>query len=311
MSSRIIDKIKSLSPTDFENLTYDLVTTRSLRNCQWRTPGADGGRDIEGDFFAADFSGAIRMERWYVECKRYAQAIDWPTVFEKIAYAENHQADYLLICTTSWPSPDCRNEISARNQRHHGLQVRVWDGSILEEMIAREDLLLAKYSLRANAQYTPHSLQSLTNLSSKFLHAAYGAAVSTASPSRELESAAALAELIDNLATRSINSLTGARGFDAGIDGFDWLDISSAKLSSFDAIALRAALAVFRAFTRGTAILIAQTATGIVCNSVTTAGSTPDPRNLNNAIQAIAMVSNFECRIESSQLLISTRKTSS
>jgi hypothetical protein len=52
----LLKSLHDLSPRQFENVVYDLVSAAGLRNAVWRTPGADGGRDIEGDFpTSADF----------------------------------------------------------------------------------------------------------------------------------------------------------------------------------------------------------------------------------------------------------------
>ncbi|HDZ9489188.1 TPA: restriction endonuclease, partial [Vibrio cholerae] len=83
----------SLSPEQFESMTFDIVTALGLRNAVWRTPGSDVGRDIEGNYYISDLSGLYQKQKWYVECKRYAKSVDWPTVWNKIAYAETHSAD--------------------------------------------------------------------------------------------------------------------------------------------------------------------------------------------------------------------------
>lgn len=72
---RLLDKLRCLPHRNFENLVYDLLVRRGLGNVKWRTPGADGGRDIESEYMVYDFSGSARVERWYVECKRQRQAV--------------------------------------------------------------------------------------------------------------------------------------------------------------------------------------------------------------------------------------------
>jgi restriction endonuclease Mrr len=76
----MLEKIKKLEPRRFENLVFDLVQIIGLENVVWRTPGADGGRDIEGDMEVRDMSGGLVLQKWFVECKRYRASIDWPTV---------------------------------------------------------------------------------------------------------------------------------------------------------------------------------------------------------------------------------------
>src|SRR5258706_15282013 len=104
------DQLGSLHERDFENLVFDLAIAAGLRNATWRTPGSDEGRDIEGELTTVDFSGHTSVQKWYIECKRYSSSVDWPTVWEKIAYADAHAADYLLVVTTSHLSPQCKNQ---------------------------------------------------------------------------------------------------------------------------------------------------------------------------------------------------------
>jgi restriction endonuclease Mrr len=124
-SATQLDKLKRLPPDAFENLTYDLLFLSGLRNLRWRTPSADGGRDIEGEFSVIDFSGETNVQKWYIECKRYAQTLNWPTVYEKLAIAENHHADYLLFVTTSNFSVPCRDEVERHNKARR-VKIRIW-----------------------------------------------------------------------------------------------------------------------------------------------------------------------------------------
>lgn len=144
------DKILALSPIEFENLTFDLVQLLGLKNCVWRTPGSDGGRDIQGDFLNSDFSNSIRVEKWYIECKRYDKTIDWATIWKKIAFADVHEADLLLFITTSEISPQAKSEIDQWNQSHRFPIVRFWDIHSLIRNLNAFPVLLIKYRLIDN-----------------------------------------------------------------------------------------------------------------------------------------------------------------
>src|ERR1700737_1902420 len=108
MDNDFAARLLSLTATEFENLTFDLIQEHGLGNLVWRTPGSDGGRDIEGDLPTRDLSGSLTHQRWFVECKRYTSSIDWPTVWNKVSYAENIHADFLLIVTTTTLSPSVK-----------------------------------------------------------------------------------------------------------------------------------------------------------------------------------------------------------
>lgn len=124
--------LSQLAPTDFENLIFDLLVLGGMKNVNWRTPGADGGRDIEGFTAELDLSGRQQIKKWFVECKRYARSVDWPTIYHKIAYADSNQADVLLMCTTSSFSPAAITEVDKWNNSRRAMSVRLWPRHELE-----------------------------------------------------------------------------------------------------------------------------------------------------------------------------------
>lgn len=219
------EKMKVLSPTSFENLVFDLLVRRGLVNVSWRTPGADGGRDIEGDFQVNDFSGGIRLERWYVECKRYETAIDWPTVSGKIAYAENHDADYLLICTTSTLSPKCKDEITRREHKGKKPHVRFWEGSNLDTLVSFDELLQVKYGLSERRKDIELGIINIATASTKAIQASYGHYSSLDNVHPSLELAAALAELVTVFIDSGQMALSLLSRFDQSQDSYSWCDV--------------------------------------------------------------------------------------
>lgn len=143
----MIRKLNDLEDKELENLAYDLLIQKGLRNLRWRTPGADGGRDLEGENYYSDFSGELVTETWYVECKRYASSLSWSKVYEKIAYADNRSVDYLLIFTNSNPSPNCENEINAWNRSNRTPTIRFWRGYEIEKNLLQFPSVSIKYGL--------------------------------------------------------------------------------------------------------------------------------------------------------------------
>jgi hypothetical protein len=140
-------KLSSLSPTEFENLIYDLMTSSRMVNVAWRTPGADGGRDIEGITTERDLSGTQVTCRWFVECKKYKASVDWPTIYEKLAYAESNLADFLLMCTTATFSPNAISHVDAWNARRSPLKIRLWPKHEIENQLLQHPDLSLKYRL--------------------------------------------------------------------------------------------------------------------------------------------------------------------
>jgi hypothetical protein len=244
----VLSKLKKLSPTAFEHLVYDLMLLVGLRNATWRTPGADGGRDIEGDHLFVDLSDTLSLERWYIECKRYAHTLDWPTVYNKLAYAANHDADCLLLITTASLSPKCSDEVARHNSTMRRPRIRVWPGHVLEALVVRHPVLTLKYSLESSPQVLREALQPLSLLLSKVSQAAYGAHVTQRDATQEIEYAAAISELLSVRTSDAERAGSFQWQSRIGSDAlYDWCTpIDNTVLSHFDIYGLRAALSAYR-----------------------------------------------------------------
>lgn len=245
----LIQLLKNLSPTEFENVIYDVCVKSGLRNAVWRTPGPDGGRDIEGFANTVDFSGQYHSDRWYVECKRYSNTLDWPTVREKISYADNHAVDSLLIATTANISPQCRSEISIWNSRRMQLQVRTWDATNIATVLSKHPDVLVKHGLWTGTSVVPASFLPASRLLSSVTLSAYSELVFRGEDLPSLELAASLSELL----IVRLGDAEAGRPFvrrESGVgDMYDWLTVrseSGATLERFDKFGLRAILSLIR-----------------------------------------------------------------
>lgn len=136
-----------LNDDEFENITYDILTQKGLLNIRWRTPGADGGRDIEGYHLINDISGQSRLEKWYIECKHYSSSLNWEIIWPKIAYAESNSAEVLLIVTSNKLTNPARNEIDKWNLKEHRVKIRCWTHVELERELQHLRWISAKYNL--------------------------------------------------------------------------------------------------------------------------------------------------------------------
>ena len=142
-----MNDLLSLNPTEFENLTFDLVSELGLLNGVWRTPGSDVGRDIEGEYFFKDISGYYQKQKWYIECKRHSLSVNWPTVWDKISYAEANSADVLLIATTSSLSPQAVDQVTAWNIKKKRPIIRILDGANILIKLNQFPQIAIKYGL--------------------------------------------------------------------------------------------------------------------------------------------------------------------
>jgi hypothetical protein len=295
----LLARLKALPERDFEHLVYDLLIISGLQNAVWRTPGADGGRDIEGDYPAVDLSEDIRLQRWYVECKRYAQSVDWPTVYEKIAYAANHDVDFLLLVTTGTLSPNCRTQLSLREQRRDRPAVRAWDGAALENIVAREPLLNLKYGFADERVHAGPSFQRLVTIASKAMQAAYGRGTVSGA---DFEFAVAVMELVS---ARCREAPHVKKRFVVARDAYSWSRIpSTLNMSSFDSYGMRAILSAVR-FYGG--LNVVDLGAGAEAGTCQIPLSPPIGATLTAAVRAIALWSNVEVVFAQSGLKMSLR----
>lgn len=304
----IILRARRLSPSQFENLAFDLLILFGLRNASWRTPGPDAGRDIEGEVIATDLSGFMTTQRWYVECKRYSQAVDWPTVTSKLSYATNHGADYLLFLTTASMSPRCKEEIARYTHNKRQPHIRYWDAPILELRVAQHPFLLLKYHL-GTAASDAANLQPLIPLLTRVVQAAYGRASLLPSVESALELSAALTDLLD---CRSAELLTPGRtrihAFRPDRDAYDWCALPDfAQIKKYDAYGLRAMLAAYRFFSAEIAVTatLDQSGSALVLER---RGGSGDAAAIGNALSLISLACNVSAAIKPNSVTLAVRE---
>ena len=235
-----------MTPTEFENLVFDCARAVGLKNLIWRTPGADGGRDIEGESFTTDLSGFDIKQRWYVECKLYQKSISWPTLWEKIAYADVQGADVLLLVTNNNPSPRCETEIACWNKSKRRPIVRVWRGYDLPRIIINSPSIVTSYGLSDDIALMQSSTIPLARAVSNISQSAYTANEIGGDSSCFLEVGAALSELL----TKSLDDIERFGQITVGAladkaPDYDWLT-TKGSVGNFNDLGLRAILTTLK-----------------------------------------------------------------
>ncbi len=295
--------LESLSSTAFENLIYDLTVEMGLLNAAWRTPGRDGGRDIEGHYVISDLSGYNQTQKWYIECKRYAAAVDWPTVRQKIAYAENHLADILLVVTTSSLSPQAVDEVGRWNQ-HKYPRVRYWNGhEVVRLLQAHLSVAIKYFPSSIDQKLQSGALANLSLLAVKFTQAANSHAVFTEHLSKPLEAAGSVADLILERTDRLAKTLTSYAVPIRVEDLFDWMDVADVnKLAGIDRFGFRAFCSVLRTMNSAARMAIAAEADGV---SIQLKNALSDGQKAD--LNCLAQHGDLEVNFESSSVTLKGR----
>lgn len=228
----MIEKLKKLSPLNFENLIFDLLQDIGLKNTVWRTPGRDGGRDIQGEWFCTDLSGYNMHQVWYVECKKYNSSVSWPIVWEKISFAQSNSADVLLFTVTSSLSPQAVDEVNKWNAQKNRPVIRIWNGFDIVNKLKSSPLISIKYGLIKNPQTeVGGALLPTIKILLKYSIAAQSADIferSAVSIQRKNNIVYSLSELIHTrLEDLSNNNKFISSPFRADKDGYDWINGSN------------------------------------------------------------------------------------
>jgi hypothetical protein len=300
-------KLTDLTPGEFENLTFDLMIARGMKNVSWRTPGADGGRDIEGLIVASDFAQAQTSERWFVECKRYTGSVDWPTIYSKIAYADSNQADVLLMCTSARFTPAAITQADNFNAKQRGIVVRLWPRHQMENILQQHPDISMKYGLTDVPLAPTGSALQLALALSKSVGAHYSTVIfNDGTPDPMLESAHAFALLLQ----RRIEDVERERRFrpiyfDSREFQIHTCDIH-AGFYKIDEPALSAFSSQLSVIARER-LVIAQDGE-YSCKLMAKIDLEDAIKRYAETFNAIALWGNFEYRVDKSSILINQRK---
>jgi hypothetical protein len=281
-----------LLPREFENLIFDLLSVTGMENLVWRTPGADGGRDIEGSTKRYDFSGSFFLERWYIEAKKYEKAVGWPTVYEKLSYAENASADYILMVTASSFSPRCVDEVNLWNQSRRLPVIRVWGGADVTNRLQLVPGVSIKYGLIGGLQTYVSMFTSVSRHLAKAIIAASEADVGTLQYRKLSELSLSIAFLI-LCRSEEIEKFGRVvfREKAMGQEFFDLIIHENLNASRFDFCSLRSLLAACLVVARCKSIQLSMQSAGVIRADLTDSlGSIGDG---NDIISSICVWGNF------------------
>ncbi|MFS4413435.1 restriction endonuclease [Providencia sp. T47] len=289
--------ILDLSPENFENITFDIVTALGLRNSIWRTPGSDQGRDIEGDYFISDLSGQYQRQKWYIECKRYTSSVDWPTVWNKISYAEAHNANVLLFVTSSSLSPQAIDQVSQWNNLNKKPIIRFWGKPEILSKLNIYPQIAQKYGLKPILDPKINTFHASIDLLLRITNS-ISPEIGEVSP-QKLWLQHSFSELISN----RILDIKEGDGFcyknHESNDYYEWIDKTKINLTHFDKYSTRAILAYI--------FFVMKKKPEIIQNSLRSIRLI-QPRDLIeseiNHIQIISDLSNFITTIETSNITL-------
>ncbi len=111
-------RFDSLSPTDFEEFCFDLLSEVGFLNVDWRkgTPlnssPSDRGRDIVAHLAREDVDGHRYMETWFIDCKHYERGVPPEALQGAITWAQAERPSAVLFIASGYLTNGAKDWIS-------------------------------------------------------------------------------------------------------------------------------------------------------------------------------------------------------
>ena len=140
---------EGLSPTDFEEFSFDLMAESGFSNLDWRkgTPLAaspsDRGRDIVARKTLTDIDGHQYEEQWFVDCKHYKRGVPPDALQGTLAWAMAERPAVVLFIASGYLTNGAKDWIADYEQTNRPpFRIRVWEKPQLLRLV-EENLDLA------------------------------------------------------------------------------------------------------------------------------------------------------------------------
>lgn len=135
-------KFARLSPTDFEEFCFDLMSESGFTNVDWRkgTPKpaspSDRGRDITAELERSDVDGHVYRETWFVDCKHYKTGVPPDALQGTLAWATAERPDVVLFVASGFFTNGAKDWLASyRQTTNPAFRLRVWEMPQLRRLL--------------------------------------------------------------------------------------------------------------------------------------------------------------------------------
>lgn len=136
-------RFDGLSPTDFEEFCFDLMSECGFINVDWRkgTPmaasPADRGRDIVAQVERHDVDGHRYRETWFVDCKHYERGVPPDALASTLAWAQAERPATVLFIASGYLTNGAKDWIEDYLDRNKPpFRIRVWEMPQLRRLLS-------------------------------------------------------------------------------------------------------------------------------------------------------------------------------
>lgn len=135
-------KFDGLSPTEFEEFCFDLLSELAFVNVDWRkgTPKdaspADRGRDIVAGVDRADVDGHAFRETWFVDCKHYERGVPPDALQGTISWAQAERPSAVLFIASGYFTNGAKDWIERfSDENKPAFRIRTWEMPQLRRLL--------------------------------------------------------------------------------------------------------------------------------------------------------------------------------
>lgn len=131
-----------LTPTDFEEFCFDLLSEAGFVNVDWRkgTPRtsspADRGRDIVAQLEREEPDGHRYREMWFVDCKHYDRGVPPDGLQGAIAWAQAERPDTVLFLASGYVRNAAKDWIADFAETRPPFRIRTWERPQVRRLLA-------------------------------------------------------------------------------------------------------------------------------------------------------------------------------
>lgn len=135
-------RFDGLSPTDFEEFCFDLLSEVGFVNVDWRkgTPlnssPADRGRDIVAHLEREDVDDHKYMESWFIDCKHYERGVPPEALQGTITWAQAERPSTILFIASGYFTNGAKDWIADYERTRPPFRIRIWEMPQLRRLVA-------------------------------------------------------------------------------------------------------------------------------------------------------------------------------
>jgi len=136
-------RFDGLSPTDFEEFCFDLLSEIGFINVDWRkgTPlkasPSDRGRDIVAYLEREDVDGHRYMESWFVDCKHYERGVPPEALQGTITWAQAERPSTVLFMVSGYLTNAAKDWIAGYEQTKPPFRLRAWEMPQIRRLLVK------------------------------------------------------------------------------------------------------------------------------------------------------------------------------